>query len=275
MRFSSKVGRMYFLSLAVKGVIKEGVVLTLFSGSLLKNPRSEYRMVRRYQGKVKAVVLDWAGTVLDCGVYSPAIAFVEVFKREGVPITMEEAREPMGTHKRVHIQKVTQLESVRKRWFDRYGLFPTEDDIQRMYENFIPMQLASLEKYATMITGAVNTVNLLREEFNLKIGSTTGFTSSMVDVLKGPATKQGYTPDCYVAADEVPQARPFPYMVWLNAIRLDVNPIEAIVKVDDTADGVKEGTSAGCWSVGLAETVSLYEQWGKENKSLGVSVARP
>ena len=45
-------------------------------------------------------------------------------------------------------------------------------------------------------------------------------------------------------------------MVWLNAIRLDVNPVEAIVKVDDTVDGIREGTSAGCWAVGLAETVS-------------------
>jgi len=35
------------------------------------------------------------------------------------------------------------------------------------------------------------------------------------------------------------------------------------VKVDDTADGVKEGTSAGCWSVGLAKTgnyVALNEE---------------
>ena len=83
----------------------------------MRNPRSEYRMVRQYQGKIKGVILDWAGTVVDCGVYSPAVAISEVFKNEGVPITMEEAREPMGTHKKVHIYKVTQMESVRRRWF--------------------------------------------------------------------------------------------------------------------------------------------------------------
>jgi phosphonoacetaldehyde hydrolase len=65
-------------------------------GSLLANPRTEYRNIRVYQGKIKAVILDWAGTVLDCGVYSPAVVFVKVFEQEGVPITMEEAREPMG-----------------------------------------------------------------------------------------------------------------------------------------------------------------------------------
>ena len=105
------------------------------------------------------------------------------------------------------------------------------------------------------IIGAVDTVNILQKDWGLKIGSTTGFTTPMVDILKKIAAENGYEPDCYVAADEVPQARPHPYMVWLNAIRLDVNPIAAIVKVDDTKDGVREGTSAGCWSVGLARTV--------------------
>jgi len=46
-------------------------------------------------------------------------------------------------------------------------------------------------------------------------------------------------------------------MLWLNAIKLDVSPIEAIVKVDDTADGVREGLNAGCWTVGVAKTVSI------------------
>lgn len=218
-------------------------------------------MVRQYRGKVKAVILDWSGTVIDCGVYSPAIVFSEVFKEAGVPITMEEAREPMGTHKKVHIRRITQMESVRRRWFEKFGQFPSEEDVERMFHNFVPMQLGCLLDYSQMISGAVETVNALRHEMGLKIGSTTGFTRAMVDIIKKPAAEQGYVPDVYVAADDVPQARPYPYMVWLNAIKLDVNPIEALVKVDDTAEGVREGTSAGCWSVGLAKTVSSYHPY--------------
>ena len=214
-------------------------------------------MVRHYKGKVKGVILDWAGTVVDCGVYSPAVAFMEVFKQEGVPVTTEEAREPMGSHKRVHIYKMTQMESVRRRWFEKFGCYPKEEDVERMYNNFVPFQLGCILDYSQMITGAVETVNMLRNQMGLKIGSTTGFTTPMLDMLKKAAADQGYVPDVYVAADEVPQARPYPYMVWMNAIKLDVNPIEAIVKVDDTADGVWEGTSAGCWSVGLAKTVRV------------------
>ena len=45
---------------------------------------------------LKAVILDWAGTTLDYGCYAPAVVFTEVFKRRGVEISMQEAREPMG-----------------------------------------------------------------------------------------------------------------------------------------------------------------------------------
>ena len=116
-------------------------ILFIPAGHLLSNPRTEFRTVHKYQGKLKAVVLDWAGTVVDCGVYAPAVAFAEVFKAEGVPITMEEAREPMGTHKKVHIRKITELEPVRRRWFERYGACPNEEDVERMYNNFVPLQV--------------------------------------------------------------------------------------------------------------------------------------
>ncbi|XP_066286038.1 phosphonoacetaldehyde hydrolase-like isoform X1 [Branchiostoma lanceolatum] len=217
------------------------------------NPRMQYSCLRRYRGPVKLVVLDWAGTVIDYGVCAPALTFSQIFKNEGVPISNEEARGPMGAHKRVHIQRVLENESVRGRWIQKHGGPPTEEDVDRMYANFVPMQLSVMKNYSTMIPGAVETVNHLREK-GMKIGSTTGYTTPILDDLKPVAAKQGYEPDFYAAADMVPQARPCPYMVWLNAIKLDVHPIEAVVKVDDTVDGVKEGTSAGCWAVGVAKT---------------------
>ncbi|XP_002157653.1 phosphonoacetaldehyde hydrolase [Hydra vulgaris] len=223
-------------------------------GDILTNSRTEFRTIHRYQGKIKGVVLDWSGTVIDCGVYAPAVVFVEVFQNQGVPITIEEARQPMGMHKRVHIQKITEIEAVRKRWFQKFGRFPNNDDVEKMFQDFVPLQLACLGNYAEMIDGAVDTVKYMQKSMKLKVGSSTGFTMAMVDVLKEYASKAGYNPDAIVAADEVPQARPFPYMVWMNCIRMDVSPIQAVVKVDDTADGVREGVLAGCWSVGLART---------------------
>ena len=65
---------------------------------------------RTYRGPIEAVLLDWAGTTMDFGCMAPAVVFMDVFKKEGVPITIEEARAPMGAHKRIHIQRITQLD---------------------------------------------------------------------------------------------------------------------------------------------------------------------
>lgn len=52
-------------------------------------------------------------------------------------------------------------------------------------------------------------------------------------------------------------------MLWTCATRLGVMPIQAIVKVDDSVNGIHEGLLAGCWTVGIAMTssyVGLTEQ---------------
>ena len=69
----------------------------------------EFVYRRSYRGPVKLVILDWAGTTMDYGCYAPAVVFVEVYKRHGVEITMEQARRPMGLHKRDHIKAISQI----------------------------------------------------------------------------------------------------------------------------------------------------------------------
>src|SRR3972149_7364091 len=115
---------------------------------------------RRYRGKIQAVLLDWAGTTMDYGCMAPAVVFVEVYKRQGVPITMDEARAPMGAHTRAHIQQISQLDSVRQRWEAAHARPPTEADIDRMFAEFVPLQLACLSDYSTLIRSEEHTSEL-------------------------------------------------------------------------------------------------------------------
>ena len=52
----------------------------------------EFTFQRTYRGPVKAVILDWAGTTMDYGCFAPAVVFIEVYKRKGIDITIEQAR---------------------------------------------------------------------------------------------------------------------------------------------------------------------------------------
>src|SRR5690348_4990179 len=94
---------------------------------------------RAYSGPLKAVLLDWAGTTMDYGCYAPAVVFMDVYKRKGVEISVEEAREPMGAHKKVHIRQISRNDAVAKRWQQTHGRKANEQDIEAMFQDFIPL----------------------------------------------------------------------------------------------------------------------------------------
>lgn len=199
------------------------------------------------------VILDWAGTTMDYGCYAPAVVFVEVFKCKGVEISMEEAREPMGAHKLVHIRKISRIPAVARRWQGVHGRACTEDDVQAMFEEFVPLQLDCLAEYADLIPGTLDVVAELRGR-GMLIGSTTGYTGEMMELLLAEATRRGYTPDATVCATDVPAGRPEPWMCLQNAQQLGVYPMEACVKIGDTLPDIEEGLNAAMWTVGLAKS---------------------
>ncbi|MFQ5401596.1 MAG: phosphonoacetaldehyde hydrolase [Anaerolineae bacterium] len=213
----------------------------------------EFVFQRTYRGPLKAILLDWAGTTMDYGCYAPAVVFVEVYRRQNVPISIEEARVPMGAHKKVHIRKISQMEAVRERWHEVHGRYPTETDVENMFAEFIPRQLEVLADYADLIPGTVEAVQKFRN-MGLKIGSTTGYMTAMMGILKDEAAKRGYVPDNSVCAEEVPAGRPAPWMCVQNVMDMGIYPFEACVKVDDTLPGIDEGLNAGMWTIGLAKT---------------------
>ena len=212
----------------------------------------EYVYTRGYRGRVKGLVLDWSGTTADAYVLAPAVVFVEVFSKQNVEISMTEARGPMGLRKDLHIKALTEVPEIKERWKGVHGKYPDQSDVDRMFADFVPMQLDCLRKYTTLLPHVAEVTQKFQKE-GIRIGSSTGFVRSMVDILEEDANKQGYTPDASVAGDEVVNgARPKPFMVYRNLDLMDVHPIQSVVKVDDTISGVGEALEAGCWGVGIA-----------------------
>ena len=197
------------------------------------------------------MVLDWSGTVSDAYVIAPAIVFVDVFAKHGVEISMEEARGPMGLRKDLHIRELTKDPEIRDRWVKVHDAEPTQEDVDKMFADFVPMQLDCLGRYTKLLPGVAETTQQIQKA-GIKVGSSTGFVRSMVDILAEDARKQGFHPDVTVAGDEVVNgARPRPFMIYRNLDLLDVYPIQSVIKVDDTITGVGEGLNAGCWTVGI------------------------
>ena len=234
---------------------------------------------RFYTGPVTAVVFDWAGTTIDFGSLAPIKAFCGLFEEHGVPITLAEARAPMGAEKREHIAALLAMPRIRQAWIDIKGSEPTEADIDALYDQFIPVQKAAIAERTTLIPGARETFAYLRDN-DIKIGANTGYSQEMITDLRGLAAEQGYQPDSYVCATDVPRGRPYPHMTLKNMLELEVLNVQSVVKVDDTLTGIEEGLNAGCWTVGVAisgnevgldladwEALSIEEQEAKRQAS--------
>ena len=234
----------------------------------------DFTFKRIYKGQVKMVVLDWAGTTMDYGCYAPAVVFIEVFKNKGVEITMEQARRPMGLHKREHIRAISKQTEVAAMWQTVHGRPVTDDDVEAMFADFQPLQMACLADYADLIPGALDAVAALREK-EILIGSTTGYFSEAMELLKSEAAARGYVPDNSVCATDVPAGRPEPWMVLKNMFDLGIYPPEAVVKVDDTKPGISEGLNAGTWTIGLAKTGNEVGLNLEEVNALAPEVLKP
>lgn len=154
------------------------------------------------------------------------------------------------------------MEEVSQLWERVHGRKPTDDDVEDMFRDFVPLQLDCLASYADLIPGTVEAVAAFRKR-GLKIGSTTGYTGEMMKLLLEEAKKRGYEPDFSVCATDVPAGRPHPWMCFKNAMDLQVYPMEALVKVGDTLPDIGEGLNAGMWTIGLTKTgneVGLTEE---------------
>ena len=200
---------------------------------------------------VKAVVFDWAGTMIDFGCMAPIEALVGVFADENIPLSVPEARRDMGKAKLDHLRALLADPDIAGRWIALKGAAPGKADVARLYARLEPAMTAAASKSARLIPGAAETVAALRG-LGVRIGSGTGYTREMMADILPAAAAQGYAPDVVVCAGETPSGRPAPLMAWKALIELDAWPARACVKVDDAPVGIEEGRLAGCWTVGLS-----------------------
>jgi phosphonoacetaldehyde hydrolase len=169
----------------------------------------------------------------------------------------------MGLPKKDHIRGILSQPKVRDEWTRLRGLAPREADVDDLYKEFIPLQFSCLLEYSALIPGVPETTERFRQR-GLKIGTTTGYTREMLDLLVEASKKAGYTPDCNLAPGDVGSGRPHPYMMYENAVRLKVYPLAAIAKIGDTPADIHEGLNAGTWAIGVAATGNMVGLSQKE-----------
>lgn len=225
----------------------------------------------RYTGKIKMCVLDTAGVVCDGpqnlshiypgddfkGSKTPVIPFTEVLIRRNIFVDWATVRKPMGVFKRTHLKMLLEDESVNIQFRKEYGRNWTEKDLDEMFEEFKKLlnEVVVREELARPIPGTRECLDKLREA-NIIVGCDTGYTKEASDSLRRLLMeKHGIEFDVTTDSETI-KGRPSPFMLFYCMDKANVYPVEAVVKVDDTAAGIYEGRNAGAWTIGIYGTGS-------------------
>ncbi len=206
--------------------------------------------------RIKAVILDWAGTVLDHGSRAPMGAFVEAFARFGVTISIADARGPMGMAKRDHIRLVGTAPAVAAAWRAKHGRDFDEAAIDAIFDVFEPLNVAAVETHSALIPGVRDALGWCTAR-GIRIGSTTGYTRPIMERLAPLAAAQGFAPEVMVCAGDLAAGRPAPLQMWHAMAAMGIWPASRVIKLDDTPPGIGEARAAGCWAVGVALTGNI------------------
>lgn len=232
--------------------------------------------VRLHTKKVELAILDTAGTVCDgpCdlrhrwpmddlrGCKAPIIPFYEALLAFNIKCDWATIRKPMGIFKPAHLRVLLSLPEISVQWESEYGRPCNEDDFEKILSVFQPLMSKYIvdEDLAKPIEGSLEAIRKMREA-EILIGCDTGYyqkdSLALNTILE---EKFGLKFDVVTNSEKVP-GRPSPFMVYdcmLSSYLLTgkVIPIDSVVKVDDTAAGVKCGINAGCWTIGLSESGS-------------------
>ena len=203
--------------------------------------------------KIKAVILDWAGTVVDHGSSAPMGAFVKAFAHFGVTISIADARGPMGMAKRDHIRMVGTAPAVAAAWRANHGRDFDDAAIDAIFEVFEPLNVAAVEAHSALIPGAHEALQWCKAR-GIRVGSTTGYTRPIMERLMPLAAAQGFVPEVTICAGDLAAGRPAPLQIWSALAQMGIWPASSVIKLDDTAPGIGEARAAGCWAAGAALT---------------------
>ncbi len=190
--------------------------------------------------KLEVAILDWAGTTVDYGCQAPVAALREVFARQGIAVAAAEARRAMGLPKKEHLREITASRGL-------------DLDVDALNAQFEPIQTELLELHSDVIPGVPEAVERFRAR-GLKIGSTTGYTRPMLEVVMRHAEARNFRPDFTVTPEEAGGGRPWPWMAWRNLLELRAGSARQGVKIGDTISDIEEGRNAGMWTIAVART---------------------
>jgi phosphonatase-like hydrolase len=200
---------------------------------------------------IELVVFDIAGTtVADKGNINEV--FRKAFKNAGVAnVSLADVNDVMGYRKKDAIEIII---TKYKPGFENDGAF-----IDAIHEDFNNQMISYYETCEELVPLPF-AENVFKELHNnkIKVALNTGFTRAITTpILKRLGWDAASFIDGVICSDEVPEGRPYPFMIEHLMQKLNVKYADDVAKVGDTKVDIEEGKNAGCGIV-VAITTGAY-----------------
>ena len=157
----------------------------------------------------------------------------------------------MGKDKYQHIQELMNQSVNKELWRLRYHRYPMKDDYDQLFEDFIDIQLGSMDSIE-IIPETKKIINYLNEN-QIKVGVTTGFNNLLMLDIKDLLDSHNIHIDSYISSSCLNRpGRPYPHMINNLMNQFEIDDPSTVVKVDDTRVGLQEGINANCKTIGVS-----------------------
>ena len=199
---------------------------------------------------IKCCIFDLGGTIIDKYSITPTISIKKLFEIYKIKLSDDLIIDYMGIEKKRHIEIIMEDKNILKKWEKNNGKFNNKklNDMFLEYKNIEKDFTLNNMKIIPQTWKCINDL----KDMGMLIGSTTGFDSSQVELIKYKLEKRGIFLDNYESScfeDNI--MRPGTEMIMNNLCKLDIEDPKSVLKIDDTNIGIKEGHNAGCLTVGV------------------------
>jgi phosphonatase-like hydrolase len=200
---------------------------------------------------IQLAVFDIAGTTLHDESNVGLVLQHVIQEYAGIQVSLLEVNEVMG---------------YAKPWAIRYLLQQKQDErhndagfIDNLHSRFV-QRMSDHYRHSADVrekSGAGAVLSSLKQR-GIRIALDTGFDRAITNViLERVGWLNNGVIDTVVTSDEVPQGRPYPYMIYRAMEQLGIRSIREVAKIGDTLSDLEEGANAGCTYV-IGITTGAY-----------------
>ena len=208
--------------------------------------------------RVKLLVTDWAGTIVDAGCFGPLIPIQKAFGKFGVHVSFDDIRKGgMGRSKIDNIQGIINLPHINTNMI--YLDFISKNNLADLiYNEYVKFQKSNF--ISKPVNHAIPILNQLKSN-NIIIGSDTGYNRSTIDNIAKEAGRQGLHVNQIVSFEDIPshKGRPHPHTILKNIELAGIDNPKHVIKFGDTTDDITSGHNAKVWTISVIKTCSNME----------------